>query len=67
MAITRPAPPVTIGYAEINDDLGVDVGINLGSGLVSRPFTPAEAFHLADEIRDAATEAARLAAEEVSA
>lgn len=67
MAITRTLPPVTVAYAELNDEGTVDVGLRLNTTLVSFAFTAAEAFHLADEIRAAATEAAELEAERVGA
>lgn len=63
MPITRIQPPLTLAYAEINDEGTVDVGIRLSSGLVSRDLTPEEALQLADEIRETAAEAIALQAD----
>jgi hypothetical protein len=67
MAITRPAPAVTIAYAEIDDDLDVTLGIYVDGALKSRSLTAAEAIIFAKELDEVAREALEYAAAEATA
>lgn len=67
MPITRPAAPILLASAEINDEYGVDLTVSAGGMCTVRRLTAAEAYALADELREAAIKAGEYAAAEATA